>query len=192
MDASGGGSGEGNAGRHARDLRESTVDRPRLVKAGNVGMGVAVGGPTVGQTGTVDKLAAVDQFAAVDQLAAVDDSPALGDREADHMTVNRLRQSAHAMDEHVRQLLATVDVLNESLTSRVRHAACVTAQHSRTTEQLSQVSVTTTDRLERLTREFLRDISLLRNHFRIIKTLAETTSQVRAQVMRLEAQVARL
>lgn len=107
-------------------------------------------------------------------------------------TVESLRQSANMIDDHVQRLIIMLRMVNQSLTGRTSQAAIMTNSHVATTRQLSHVATIATSQLDQLSRTFLQNIAQLRQHFRTIKALAQATAQVRAQVLRLEAQVARL
>lgn len=116
-----------------------------------------------------------------------------GDKVQHHdPSITALRQQLDAFQQHITQLEVALNQVNESLASRTAHAAAITASHASTTRQLSQVALASTDQLVHLSRSFSQSTDHLRAQFRTIKSLADTTARVRAQLSHLEAQVARL
>lgn len=107
-------------------------------------------------------------------------------------TLSKLRHEADVIEDDVRRLISILKVVNQSLTSRTSDAAMLTSSHARTTRDVSHVALAATTRLDAITRKFLQNITRLRQNFRTITALSQATSQVRAQVLRLETQVARL
>lgn len=107
-------------------------------------------------------------------------------------TLSELRQEADVIEDDVRRLVSMMKVVNQSLTNRTSDAAILTSSHARTTRDVSHVALAATTRLDDTTRKFLQNITRLRQNFRTITALSQATSQVRAQVLRLETQVSRL
>lgn len=111
---------------------------------------------------------------------------------SDSSNVQELREKVESVEQDAARLLSVLQQLSQSLTSRTAASAKTTASHTAATERLSKLASSSTQQLKTVWDDFLNETVQLRQHFEVISALAEKASNTRQQVLRLEADIARL